>query len=61
MNVKPFRLRRVSVMDGVTETRELALDLMQRALALLDKDPTIAPIIGSHLQLAIDRLASPRR
>ena len=59
MNVKPFRLRRPAV-EGDSDTRKLALDLMQKALALLDKDPSISPMIGAQLQLAIDRLISSR-
>jgi len=59
MNVKPGRLRPLSAMESVSETRNLALDLMRRALELLDKDPSIAPLVAPQLQLAIDRLIRP--
>ena len=58
MNVKLSRLRRISAVDGATDTRKLALDLMLRALELLDSDPRVSPLVGSQLQLAIDRLAA---
>ena len=60
MNVKPGRIRPTSAAEGVTETGKLALDLMRKALGLLDEDPNISPLIGSHLQLAIDRMMASR-
>ena len=39
-----------------SDVREAALKCMSRALAYLDSDATIAPIIGAQLQLAIDTL-----
>lgn len=36
--------------------RTMALDLMSRALAHLDGDGTIPPIVGARLQTAIDAL-----
>jgi hypothetical protein len=58
MNIKPDRLRRIRAVDGATDARKLALELMVEALELLDRDASINPLIGSHLQLAIDRLVS---
>jgi hypothetical protein len=60
MNVKTGHLRPLSAVESVSETRNLALDLMRRALELLDKDPSIAPLAAPQLQLAIDRLICPR-
>lgn len=60
MNVKTGHLRPLSAVESVSETRNLALDLMRRALELLDKDPSIAPLVAPQLQLAIDRLTFPR-
>ena len=60
MNVNPGRIRPTSTVEGVTETRKLALDLMRKALSLLDEDPTVSPLVGSQLQLAIDRLVALR-
>ncbi|MCL6699698.1 hypothetical protein LZ496_13015 [Sphingomonas sp. NSE70-1] len=57
MKIKSDRLRRISAEKDVLDTREIALDLMLRALELLDKDPGISPLVGPQLQLAIDRLA----
>ncbi|HEU0310790.1 MAG TPA: hypothetical protein VFR36_06195 [Sphingomicrobium sp.] len=43
--------------EGATaDARGLALACMSKALEHLDSDPAISPIIGSHLQLAIDML-----
>ncbi len=56
MKLKLGSLRRISAAKGATDTRKLALDLMVKALELLDKDPSISPLIGSQLQLAVDRL-----
>lgn len=39
-----------------TDGRSVALALMSRALAHLDSDGTIPPIIGAQLQTAIDAL-----
>ena len=41
------------------KARLLALDCMSKALEYLDSDPGISPIVGSQLQLAIDRLSAP--
>ena len=60
MNVKPGRLRPTSAGDSAAETRKLALALMRKALELLDADPGISPLVGSQLQLAIDRLDTSR-
>jgi len=60
MNVKPGRPRRISAVEHATDTRKMALDLMQKALELLDTDPGVSPLIGSQLQLAIDRLVSSK-
>lgn len=38
------------------DAREAALACMLQAIAHLDSDATIPPIIGAHLQLAIDTL-----
>lgn len=39
-----------------TDARSAAVGLMVEALRLLDSDPTISGIPGSHLQMAIDSL-----
>jgi truncated hemoglobin YjbI len=47
----------LAIDDGnYSEAREAALFCMSRALAYLDSDAKIPPIIGAHLQLAIDTL-----
>ncbi len=38
------------------DARRIALDCMLTALEHLDRDAEIPPIVGSQLQLAIDRL-----
>lgn len=59
MNVEPGRLElTVANERGSGDTRRLALDYMVKALEYLDEDPRISPIVGSQLQLAIDRLSS---
>ena len=59
MNVEPGRLELTVANDGVSgDARKLALDCMVKALEYLDEDPSISPIVGSQLQLAIDRLSS---
>lgn len=40
------------------DARETALACMLQAIAHLDSDATIPPIIAAHLQLAIDTLQS---
>lgn len=42
--------------NGAADARSMALASMSKAMEYLDNDPGISPIIGSHLQLAIDRL-----
>lgn len=43
--------------DGdAVDAREAALACMRQALAHLDSDATIPPIIGAQLQLAVDTL-----
>lgn len=56
MNVKPGRLMRTCAVEGVDETRKQALEFMRKALELLDAHPSISPLVGAQLQLAIDRL-----
>ena len=59
MNVKPGRLRSIPGDERVAaDTRTLALDYLLKALELLDNDANISPLIGTQLQLAIDRLKS---
>ena len=59
MNVGPGRFQpMVAQEDAGADTRNQALGCMLRALEYLDEDPEISPIIGSQLQLAIDRLSS---
>lgn len=57
MKSKSARSRPVVADEGATtDARGLALACMSRALEHLDSDPAISPIIGAHLQLAIDTL-----
>ena len=42
--------------DVSVDTRQLALACMEEALQHLDSDATIPPIIGAHLQMAVDAL-----
>jgi hypothetical protein len=59
MNIEPGRLEPTVADENIGgDTRRLALDCMMMALEYLDEDPRISPIVGSQLQLAIDRLAS---
>ena len=59
MNVEPSRLRSMPAGERVAiETRKLALDYMLKALEHLDNDADISPLVGTQLQLAIDRLES---
>ena len=58
MNLEPGCLRPFSAEVRKTDTRRIALDCMLRALEHLDSDGDISPLIGSQLQLAIDRLVS---
>ena len=52
------RLEKADEPCGAEHARDLALDHMLAALAHLDSDPRISPLIGSQLQLAIDRLVA---
>lgn len=59
MNVGTGRLRPTSAEECVnTDARKIALNCMLSALGHLDSDAGISPVIGSQLQLAIDRLIS---
>lgn len=58
MDVKSGRLRPISAEPKAADARKTALDCMLSALEHLDSDGSISPIIGSQLQLAIDRLIS---
>jgi len=59
MNVKPGRMRPNSAEQHLAaDPREIALNRMLSALDHLDSDAGISPVIGSQLQLAIDRLVS---
>lgn len=59
MNVEPGCLEPTVNDEGVSgDARRMALDCMVKALEYLDEEPRISPIVGSHLQLAIDRLSS---
>lgn len=59
MNVEPGCLEPTVNDEGVSfDARRMALDCMMKALEFLDEDPRISPIVGSQLQLAIDRLSS---
>jgi hypothetical protein len=58
MNVKLGRLRRISAAEGMADKRRTALEHMLKALELLDADPSISPLVGTQLQLTIDRLLS---
>ena len=61
MNIEPGRLEPTVAVEPICgDVPRLALDCMLRALEYLDEDPCIPPIVGSHLQLAIDRLSSTR-
>ena len=53
----PTQKARFVVTDAPsTDARSAALGLMVKALRMLDSDPTISGIPGSHLQMAIDSL-----
>ena len=57
MNVEPARLRPTAGDKRQhDDARRIALDCMLKALEHLDRDANIPPIVGSQLQLAIDRL-----
>lgn len=59
MNVKTGCSRPIPVEPrAAADARKIALDCMMSALEHLDSDASISPIIGSQLQLAIDRLVS---
>lgn len=59
MNIGPGRLGPVSEEECVNaDARRIALNCMLSALDHLDSDARISPVIGSQLQLAIDRLIS---
>jgi hypothetical protein len=58
MNLKFGRLPRLSAVEGTANTRKTALEHMLKALELLDSDPSISHLVGTQLQLAIDRLLS---
>lgn len=58
MNVGTGRLRPTSTGECSADARRLALNCMLSALDHLDSDAGISPVIGSQLQLAIDRLIS---
>jgi len=59
MDVKTGRSRPISAEPrAAADARKTALDCMLSALEHLDGDASISPIIGSQLQLAIDRLIS---
>lgn len=59
MNVKPGRMWPNSAEQHVAaDPRKIALGCMLSALDHLDSDEGISPVIGSQLQLAIDRLVS---
>jgi hypothetical protein len=59
MNVDPggFRPRQGGGFEAA-DIRSLALACMVAALEHLDRDVNISPLIGSQLQLAIDRLSA---
>lgn len=56
MNIDVESLPFAAADDGSVEARELALAHMTKALHHLDSDATIPPIIGAHLQMAVDAL-----
>jgi hypothetical protein len=57
MHVESGRLRLMEVSEHHSaDARKMALESMVTALEYLDSDVGISPIVGSHLQLAIDRL-----
>jgi hypothetical protein len=59
MNVGSRDVRPISDEECATaDARRLALDCMLAALEHLDSDAEISPVVGSQLQLAIDRLVS---
>ena len=59
MNVKPGRMGPNSAGGAATaDPRDIALGFMLSALDHLDSDAGISPVVGSQLQLAIDRLVS---
>lgn len=59
MNVESRHGRPISDEEcGTADARSLALDCMLTALEHLDSDAEVSPVIGAHLQLAIDRLVS---
>ena len=59
MNVGPGRFQAlVAREDRRADTRKLALDCMLRALQYPDENREISPVVGSHLQLAVDRLSA---
>lgn len=59
MNLEPGRIEPTMNDESVRDdARRMAFDCMVKALEYLDEDPRISPIVGSQLQLAIDRLSS---
>ena len=59
MNVESGGVRPISADEPEkADARGKALECMLKALEHLDSDGDISPVIGSQLQLAIDRLAS---
>lgn len=57
MKLEIARLRPMPAEEShAVDMRGLALACMSKALEYLDSDPSISPVIGSQLQLAIDKL-----
>ena len=56
MNIDVESLPFAAADDSAVDARGLALAYMTKALHHLDSDATIPPIIGAHLQMAVDAL-----
>jgi hypothetical protein len=56
MSIKIGSLPLAADEDNPVDARVAALACMCQALAFLDSDDTIPPIIGAQLQLAVDTL-----
>ena len=56
MSIEAESLRFAAADDSIIDARGFALAHMTKALHHLDSDATIPPIIGAHLQMAVDAL-----